>query len=137
MKQFVLGIMCLFTLFSCSLDDGYNGPSSYSEFIAVTSVAMPEEFELGEVYEIILNYTLPTNCHNFNDIYYVSSSNERKIAIVTSVLNGDNCTPQETEGEISFNFIVNNTGTYIFKFWQGQDSNGQDQYLTMEIPVIE
>ena len=28
-------------------------------------------------------------------------------------------------------------GSYIFKFWQGTDDNGEDLYLTVEVPVVE
>ena len=37
--------------------------------------------------------------------------------------------------EVTFNFMVTGNGSYIFKFWQGEYANGDDQYLTIEVPV--
>jgi len=37
----------------------------------------------------------------------------------------------------TFNFKVTSNGSYIFKFWQGEDEAGETQYLTIEVPVIE
>ena len=39
--------------------------------------------------------------------------------------------------EATFNFIVTSNGSYIFKFWQGVDENDEDQYLIIEVPVID
>ena len=47
------------------------------------------------------------------------------------------CEPlnEELEWRV-FNFeCTKNFGSYIFQFWQGQDSNGNDTYLTYEVPV--
>jgi hypothetical protein len=37
--------------------------------------------------------------------------------------------------EETFNFYVTNTGNYIFKFWTGEDANGNDTFLEYDIPV--
>jgi hypothetical protein len=39
--------------------------------------------------------------------------------------------------DATFNFIVTSNGTYIFKFWQGEDDNGNDLYYIVEVPVVE
>lgn len=137
MKHLILSFICLFTFFSCSLNNDYSGPKSYTELLPVSNIIIPEEFELGETYEIILEYNLPTDCHTFNDIYYLSNLNERKVAILTTVINSANCVIQNIPEEVSFNFIATNSGSYIFKFWQGQSSNGEDEYITIEVPVVE
>ena len=52
----------------------------------------------------------------------------------------DNATCETLENELvenTFNFKVTSNGSYIFKFWQGEDEAGEDQYLTIEIPVEE
>jgi hypothetical protein len=38
--------------------------------------------------------------------------------------------------EVSFNFMVSNTGSYIFKFYKGKDSAGKDIFEEVEIPVV-
>ena len=38
---------------------------------------------------------------------------------------------------LDLNFIVERDDFYIFKFYQGEDSNGDAQFLTVEVPVAE
>ena len=40
-------------------------------------------------------------------------------------------------GTTDLNFIVERDDFYIFKFYQGEDSNGDAQCLTVEVPVAE
>jgi len=134
MKKIIALFLMISTIFSCSLDEG---PSFYTEILPVEEVQMPQEFVLGEIYTITLSYYKPTGCHVFNDIYYKSELNERTVAIINTVYEGENCSQEPTLEEVSFNFIVNSNGSYIFKFWQGKDENGDDIYYIVEIPVIE
>lgn len=134
MKKHLILLICLVTL-SCSLDS--DTPSFYSEFMPIESVIIPDKFELGATYEISLNYIKPTDCHSFNDIYYAKNNNERTVAIVNSVLQNSECAILETELETTFEFIATEPGSYIFKFWQGKDDNGEDTYLILEVPVVE
>ncbi|WP_242203398.1 hypothetical protein [Aestuariivivens insulae] len=139
MKKFFI-LCCIVTLFvSCSTDDDY---TNYDlEILPVESVDIPDEFELGEVYPITVRYYRPSTCHAFRNFYYVKDNNIRTVAPITYVFEHDSgntsCTDLEDElVEASFNFIVTGNGSYIFKFWQGEDTNGEDQYLTIEVPVI-
>ena len=120
--------------FSCSVTEDET-IRSILEILPIESASMPQFLEFGQTYEINLSYIKQSNCHTFNDIYYQKDGNERTIAIITSVYPGTNCLTSYDEVETSFDFIVNDTGSYIFKFWQGKDINGNDLYLTMEVPV--
>ena len=120
---------------SCSVDDEPQPPNLNLEAVPIESVTVPEYFEQGQTYQIDLNYIQPTNCYAFYDIYYVKEDNIRTIAIINTVYDSDTCEAINLEQEQSFNFIVTNEETYIFKFWQGEDANGENIYLTMEIPV--
>ncbi|MBE9490784.1 MAG: hypothetical protein IMY67_10860, partial [Bacteroidetes bacterium] len=77
--------VCLFALiaFSCNVSDDYE--VIQLEIVPVETVMMPTEFVLNEVYEISLTYLRPTTCHAFNDIYFARESNERTVAVITSV----------------------------------------------------
>jgi hypothetical protein len=47
-----------------------------------------------------------------------------------------NCAPVENIlVEETFNFQVTSTGNYIFKFWTGEDSEGNNTFLEYDIPV--
>jgi len=34
-----------------------------------------------------------------------------------------------------FNFVVLYEEPYVFRFWQGEDSNGEAQFLEIQVPV--
>jgi poly-beta-hydroxyalkanoate depolymerase len=126
----------ILSLASCSVDD--NRIEFYTEFVPIESVDIPTEFVLGQVYTIYLTYLRPSGCHVFNDFYYVSDSNQRTVAIINTVYPNTDCQTFDNEQvEVSFNFIANNLETYIFRFWQGEDENGNDTYYIVEVPVVD
>ena len=85
-----------------------------------------------------MSYLKPSNCHAFRDFYYRKNNNERIVAPINYVFEKNNCETLENElVESTFNFVVTSNGSYIFKFWQGEDVDGEDQYLTIEVPVVE
>lgn len=126
-------ILLLFT--ACSVDDN----SNYSfEVLPVESVTIPDAFTLGETYPITISYFRPSTCHSFRELYYTKDDNQRTVAPITIAIEDKNCQTLEDElTETTFNFVVTSKGSYIFKFWQGEDENGEDQYLTIEVPVTE
>ncbi|RIA08266.1 hypothetical protein OE09_0075 [Flavobacteriaceae bacterium MAR_2010_72] len=135
MRKFIALCVLFVSLASCSLDD--SNSNFYYEILPIESVVIPDEFTLGETYEIKVSYLRPSSCYIFNDFYYQSNLNQRTIAIVTTVYEDISCTQAVELVEVSFNFIVNNTGTYVFKFWQGEDESGNDMYYIVEVPVVE
>jgi hypothetical protein len=137
MKKIIFLLLIAISFSSCSVED--DGPNDfYYEILPVESVDIPEEFVLGQTYEITVTYLRPTNCHIFNNFYYDSELNQRTVAVVTSVYPNNDCLVLIDEAvEASFNFMVNSNGTYVFKFWQGEDENGNDLYYIVEVPVVE
>ena len=126
----------LFLVTSCSLDDdGYN---VRTEYVPIESVDMPDSFELGGLYEINVTYKRPTTCHSFYTFFFGSEDNQRTVAVVNSVVDRNDCVELEDElVEVSFDFKVVYTDTYVFKFWQGKDENDNDLYYIVEVPVVE
>ena len=134
MKKIVLLTLFLFTLVGCSIDD--DQPNYSYEVLPIDSYTLPQSFTLGQTYEIKLKYIKPSNCHSFQGIYYDKELNIRTIGIQTTVLESTDCKPLTTEPiEVSFNFYVTNTGSYIFKFYKGEDANGENIFEEVEIPV--
>ncbi|TDE46617.1 hypothetical protein E0I26_00605 [Flavobacterium rhamnosiphilum] len=134
MKKIVLLTLFVLTLVGCSIDD--DQPNYSYEVLPIDSYTLPESFTLGETYEIKLKYKKPSNCHSFQGIYYDKELNIRTIGIQTTVLESTDCTPLTAEPiEVSFKFYVTNTGSYIFKFYKGEDANGQNIFEEIEIPV--
>lgn len=134
MKKLVLLLSLLFAFNSCSTDDGDN---FRFELLPVESVEIPNEFTLGETYEITIRYYRPSTCHAFNSFYYEKNLNTRTIAVESIVFEQDGCEVLESVlVEKKLNFHVTNNGSYIFKFWQGANEYGEDVFLEYEIPVI-
>ena len=135
MKRLIIITLSLILFASCSKDDN---PEYSLEILPVESVNMPESFTLGEIYPITVSYLRPTTCYSFKEFYYGKNLNERTEAVLNYNFQDNNC--QELSDELveaTFNFIVTSNGSYIFKFWQGIDENDEDQYLIIEVPVID
>lgn len=131
MKKFVAYILLAIFIFSCSTSDDSSQEYVY-EILPVESATLPDQFYLGDTYEITLTYIRPTSCYAFNNIYYLQEANERTIAVVATVITGNNyCETLGEETETSFNFKATELGSYIFKFWQGEDN-----YMVVEVPVV-
>ncbi len=134
MKKIASLIVLILIFNSCTPSN--DGPNYLFELLKIESVEIPTEFTLGQTYPITVHYKLPTSCHFFNQIYYNRDLNIRTIAVESAVAQNDNCldTP-EVFREYTFNFYVTNTGSYIFKFFQGKDENGNNIFLEYEVPV--
>ncbi|MCX2681210.1 hypothetical protein OOZ15_14755 [Galbibacter sp. EGI 63066] len=145
MKKFFVLIMCSLTLLSfnsCSIDDD-DAANFHYETLEITDAVFPEFFEYGKVYNIEFSYVRPTSCHvysgfDFNHTNTDSTMTERTIFAISTVLEESDCeTLTDTEGVDSFDFEVRYRDTYTFKFYTGDDENGEKQYLTYEVPVQE
>lgn len=134
MKKFLILSLLVASLFSCSFDD--DNTVITSEILPVESVDIPDEFALGETYPITVTYKKPTSCHSFRDFFYRKKNNERTVAVIASVFEENNCEDLTDEMRTAtLNFQVTSNGSYIFKFWQGQDENEEDIFLEIEVPV--
>ncbi|WP_130733309.1 hypothetical protein [Flavobacterium sp. J27] len=134
MKRIFFLLSIFLVLNSCNVDDGER---YHFQILGVEEAIVPDSFELGNTYEIKLRYYRPTTCHIYDGLYYDKDLNTRIIAIRTVVFERDNCVPADSElVEATFNFHVTNNGSYIFKFWQGTDENGEDIFYEVEVPVI-
>jgi hypothetical protein len=139
MKRFLLLIVVVIaTLNSCSLDDDNDATQSFDfEIMPIESVEMPQEFMFGATHEIFMDYIKPTSCHVFNDFLYQINGQERIVGIINTLYTDNICAEDPKTVTVSFQFNVTNLETYVFKFYQGEDEEGVDQYLIMEVPVVE
>jgi hypothetical protein len=136
MKKIVLFVVLMTSLLSCSVDND-NTTYTYS-VLPVESYVVPTNFTLGKTYEIKLKYQKPTSCHIYQGIYFDKNLNIRTIAIQAAVPNNQICTQEiPPVSEVSFNFMVTNTGSYIFKFFKGKDAAGENIFEEVEIPVVD
>jgi hypothetical protein len=119
---------------SCKLEDD----SVNFRFVAleIVDVDMPESFELNETYEITVRFLRPSACVFFEGFDVTpDGTTTRNVVAIGSDFYEQVCTQAVEEQEASFNFICLYEGTYLFKFWTGEDENGNQQYLEVEVPV--
>ena len=133
MRRIFFVIFSFIIFVSCTTDDG---PTYHYELLAIEDVNLPEEFEYGKIYEVILKYTQPDDCYISSDVLYEYDEEMRNVAVISTVLDGKDCFSAKFEDEISFRVQALQTDTYVFNFWQGEDENGDPIYLMKEVPVI-
>ncbi|MDX1363461.1 hypothetical protein [Arenibacter latericius] len=132
---FLLVVVISSVLTSCSDDDGVN---YYFKALEVKSVEMPETFEYGNIYKIKVTYVRPDNCTYFEGFDVVKDDlTTRKVVAVGTVIEDDNvqCIEKLEEVTTSFKFEVLYNQPYLFKFWTGEDENGDSEYLEFTVPV--
>jgi hypothetical protein len=134
-KKIIPLLALFFILISCSSGDD----TQYSfKLMPIESVDIPAEFTLGETYPITVHYTVPTSCYYFSSLYYDKDLNIRTIAIENAIAQRNNCqdlSAAEGANTCTFNFYVTSNGSYIFKFYQGKDDQGNNIFLEYEVPV--
>ncbi len=130
----------LVALFTGCLDDDDNIPFFY-DAVAIEEVIIPDEFTRGETYKITVSYFRPSTCHSFSGFDYGGFGNERTVAVFNIVIDDDTTPCENLERtelvEASFTFFVGRENSYVFRFWQGRDDQGNNQFLTIEVPVVE
>jgi len=136
MKKTALLLVLVTTFFGCSPDNDDRDNYNFS-ILPVESYTVPASFKLGETYVIKFKYQRPTSCHLYQGIYYDKNLNTRTIAIQSAVNADQVCTLEIPPlSEVSFNFMVTATGSYIFKFYKGKDADDKNLFESVEIQVV-
>lgn len=131
MKKLLLLSFALCFL-SCSLDSEDN---QVIKLLTIDEAFTPQSFTYKSKDTIKVKYTLPNSCHSFFSLYYQSDGNARIIAIrALEKLNGG-CSQQTISKELKIPIQVQQKEDYIFKFWKGKDTNGNDIFEEKTIPV--
>lgn len=135
MRMIKMFLVCVFVIVftGCAVND--NDTTFFYKLIPIKEVVIPEEFEKKKKYIITAYYLPPTNCHSFVGFDTKISKNEQTISIVNLIVNKNDCIENSELAEATFEFYSGNEEKYIFKFWQGEKENGDDQFLVIEVPV--
>jgi len=135
-KYLLIMIVALTVFVSCSDDDDYH--DYHLEYVATKSADVPDEFIYGQTYRINVTIELPNSCYfYYNQYEYFYEGTSRLIYPIAHVDDGVPCTPNITETTFSIPVQVLQEEPYIFKFYQGEDEDGQDIFLTIEVPVVQ
>lgn len=136
MKHFISLSLFVFLLFGCSDDDNYYH-EYHLEYKSVVSAELPDEFIYGRTYRINITIELPDSCYYYYNQYdYFYEGTSRLIYPIVHIDDGVPCTPNITETTFSIPVQALQNEPYVFKFYQGEDADGQDMFLTIEVPVI-
>uniref|UniRef100_UPI00261C7F63 hypothetical protein n=1 Tax=uncultured Eudoraea sp. TaxID=1035614 RepID=UPI00261C7F63 len=107
------------------------------EYKSVVSAELPDEFIYGRTYRINITIELPDSCYYYYNQYdYFYEGTSRLIYPIVHIDDGVPCTPNITETTFSIPVQALQNEPYVFKFYQGEDTEGQDMFLTIEVPVI-
>ncbi len=139
MKKYVIFILLIATtIMTGCLQDDDDILFSY-ERVPIEEVDIPDEFTRGQTTEITVSYFRPTDCHSFSGFDYDRLSNERTVSVVNVFIEKASCQELQQADMIeqSFRFIVGSEDSYVFRFWQGRDDQGENQFLIVEVPVVE
>ena len=120
---------------SCDLGD--DGPNFHFVPLRIESVEMPESFDLDETYEINVTYTVPDGCTLLEgfDVTKEEETTRKVVAVGSQRTDQETCTQTIREEVSSFSFVVLYSEPYLFRFYQGEDVNGDPLFLEIEVPV--
>lgn len=141
MKNFkyllIMFVALALSVSSCSDNDDVNDHAYHFEYVSVISADLPDEFIYGLTYRINITIELPNSCYYFYNQYdYFYEGTSRLVYPIAHVDDDVACTLNITETTFSIPVQVLQSEPYIFKFYQGVDADGQDTFLTIEVPVI-
>lgn len=127
-------VLCLLTVFvSSCLND--NEPDFAYELLPVDEAIVPASFTFGEKDTIAITYTLKNSCYYFDNLYYEYQDTARVVAVRAFVSLEDACTEIASQREYKFAVNVTQQEDYVFKFWKGKDSIGENIFEEIIVPV--
>jgi hypothetical protein len=133
MKKVILLLLTIIC-FSACFDD--NDLASFTLVdLPIDSYTVPDSFTFGEKDSITVRYILPDGCHSFNNLFYQIQDTARIVA-VRAFLNLDReCTSAIFEEEYKFAVNVSQEEDYLFKFFKGQNDDGENIFEEVTVPV--
>ena len=130
-KLFLLFTVLILTS-SCNNDDIQE---FQRVFLPIDEATVPQSFVLNQVDTIRVKYTLPDNCHAFRGLFYQHQGASRVVAINALQALNAACTDATVQEELKFPIFPSQTSPYLFKFWKGTDSAGNDIFEEILVPV--
>ena len=139
MKKFsrMLALSAALVFGGCSLED--DDVNFHFTALGITDVDVPEAFDLNQNYVISVTYLKPDACTNYEGFEVRKEAlTVRNVLVVGSVRSDSGpCTQAIIEETASFNFSVLYKDPYTFKFYTGENSDGEPEYLEVVVPVNE
>lgn len=104
--------------------------------LGITEVEVPESFQLNETYEIGVTFLKPNDCTSFEGFdVRTEGGTVRRVVAIGAEFEGQACDGGAEEARASFQFICLYDEPYLFRFYTGNDADGNPQYIEVEVPV--
>lgn len=134
-KLLLLVIFTAFILNGCSIDD--DGPNFHFIELQIVDAELPESFDFNKNYVITVTYLKPDGCTFYEgfDVQREALTVRNVVAVGSVRTDSQSCTEAIIEETASFNFSVIYTDPYTFKFYTGESSDGEPEYLEIIVPV--
>jgi hypothetical protein len=130
----LLVLTCVFLLsLACSPES--DTTKIHYELLPVASYEMPSSFTANQDNNIQISFLRPTSCHGFDGFFYEKNENTRTVAVQSFVLEQSNCNPTTQNVIQTLKFHPTASGVYLFKFWKGKDTNGDDIFEEATVEV--
>ena len=134
MKKRILLLLASILFYSC-LNSNDKDINFRYEFLPISEAKTPVSFTFGETDTITVKYLLPNSCYSFQEIYYQTKDSTRTVAITAFVALDKVCSLAFIKEEYKFAVMATQTEDYLFKFYKGKNSKGENTYDEVIIPV--
>lgn len=134
MKKIILLLAGLLLFYSC-LNSNDNQVNFTYEFLPIDEYTAPSSFTFGEKDTIKLKYTLTNDCYFFDNLYYEYQDTTRIVAIRAVVDLDKTCTDTATQEDFNLIVTAKQEEDYVFKFYKGKDTNGENIFEEVIVPV--
>ena len=127
-------VLCLLTVFISSCLNDNEHDFTY-ELLSIDEAIVPASFIFGQKDTIAIKYTLKNSCYSFDNLYYEYQDTARVVAVRAFVSLEDACAEIISQKEYKFAVNVTQQEDYVFKFWKGTDSNGENIFEEIIVSV--
>lgn len=104
------------------------------EIVPIATVDAPETLTVGIKATFVIQYRLPTTCHEFFRLNFNVVDKTTTVSVVTSIKDG-NCNNSNNIQTATVDATPNEAGIFTFKFFAGNDANGTPTFIIKEYDV--
>lgn len=130
----ILALILLSLTLSCTGDS--ENFIEFEELGAITAVEGPDQVNVGQTSEYVVTFKVPTTCHSFQRLDFAANATERVVAVVFAITDDACNTLGNFTEQVTFNITPDSPGTILFKFFAGNDAQGQPTFIEKEVTVV-
>lgn len=128
-------VLCGSVFYNCELDTGEN---FHFVSMEITEADVPDFFVLNESHNIEVSFSRPDDCTFFQGFDVFSEGNGRTTVVaIGSVLTEEDCITTDESLTGILTVKAENVDIYTLRFYTGEDTDGNLQYLEYQVPVVD